>query len=101
MSRTMSIVEVNQCIDTDMHLVELAKQRGLKAIPIIPVDEGIRIIRCPNGTEGGKSTVFVQVPLPDGNVVMAQMTVNNFLIAAAALKGWDERDEEIKRKSAQ
>jgi len=44
-----------------------------------------RVGVLPNGTNGGRATVMLEVSLPDGSVVIAETTLRLFLGAAAAI----------------
>jgi hypothetical protein len=44
-----------------------------------------RVGVLPNGTQGGRATVFLEVVLPDGTKVLAETTLRLFLTAAAAV----------------
>lgn len=53
-----------------------------------PRNESCGITRLgvlPNGTSGGRATVFLEVRTPDGVTGIAEMTLRNFLAAAAAI----------------
>jgi len=47
-------------------------------------DPDMAFIRVPHGMSSGKDSVFVQVFLPDGRVVMAETSMELFLAAARA-----------------
>ncbi len=50
------------------------------------VNEGLEIARLPGGMSGGRSSVSIRVPLPDGSVVMAETSMRLFLGAAQAFQ---------------
>jgi hypothetical protein len=45
----------------------------------------LKVGRVPNGTASGKSTVMLQVPLPDGKLVIVETTLALFINAARSL----------------
>lgn len=60
---------------------------------VIACHEGLHIIRIPKGTQQGNSTVAVAVKLPDGRGIWLEMTMNNFLMAADAMRGFEAYDK--------
>jgi hypothetical protein len=57
-------------------------QAGVADGRVIVVDSPIEVAAMPEGTVGGKPTVFMVFTLPDGRVVMAETTLMLFASAA-------------------
>lgn len=75
----MNAVNVIMDVDTDVS--------GRNDVPresYIVVNDIVDLVRMPNGTTSGASSVAVVVDIPDGRRVMIEMTMNNFLAAAVA-----------------
>lgn len=54
-------------------------------------DPDLRIIRVPRGMQSGASSVMIEIPLPDGRVLLAETSMALFLACAAAFVGAEER----------
>jgi hypothetical protein len=61
----------------------------------VAIHDGINFVRIPKGTQDGNSTVAIVAPLGDGRFTFIEVTMNNFLIAAAGFRGAEERQREI------
>jgi hypothetical protein len=70
-------------LDVDAH--DDPSQRTTAGHEVIHLpDPDMAFIRVPHGMTSGKDSVFVQVFLPDGRVVMAETSMELFLAAARA-----------------
>lgn len=52
---------------------------------VLHVTEGLQVAALPGGMESGRPSVMLRVDLPDGSVVLAEMSLRALLTAARAL----------------
>jgi hypothetical protein len=58
----------------------------------IEIRQGITFARKKRGTKDGRSTVFILVTLPDGRLVVFEMTYRNFEMASKILEVAEAKD---------
>lgn len=79
---------LNVHLDGDTCRPDLIEKRD----QIVHVTDGMEVAALPGGMESGRPSVALRIPLPDGQVVIAETSMRLFLGAArafAARYGWE------------
>lgn len=65
---------------------------GLSPDKCVHIREGVKIVRIPQSMKSGGSSVAIVAPSPEGKYAVIEISLNNFLTAAAILKTAEMKD---------